>query len=70
MNAELEKWAASCQFWCHESSAFVVSKDDLRELFAGKVLVPVELLKEMQVYLSSNRLSNQLRAIIDKESEK
>jgi hypothetical protein len=29
-------------------------------------IVPVELLKEMQVYLSSSRLSNQLRAIIDK----
>jgi hypothetical protein len=30
-------------------------------------IVSVELLKEMQVYLSSNRISNQLRAIIDKE---
>jgi hypothetical protein len=33
-------------------------------------IVSVELLKEIQVYLSSNRLSNQLRAIIDKESGK
>jgi hypothetical protein len=30
-------------------------------------IVSVEWLKEMQVYLSSNRLSNQIRAIIDKE---
>ncbi len=33
-------------------------------------IVSVELLKEIQVYLSSNRISNQLRAIIDKESGK
>jgi hypothetical protein len=32
-------------------------------------IVSVELLKEMQVYLSSNRLSNQIRAIIDKETK-
>jgi hypothetical protein len=31
-------------------------------------IVSVELLKEMQVYLSSNRLSNQIRAIIAKEN--
>jgi hypothetical protein len=30
-------------------------------------IVSVELLKEIQVYLSSARLSNQIRAIIDKE---
>jgi len=30
-------------------------------------IVPVELLRGIQVYLMSHRLSNQLRAIIDKE---
>jgi hypothetical protein len=28
-------------------------------------IVSVELLKEIQVYLSSNRLSNQIRAIME-----
>jgi hypothetical protein len=70
MNAEqLEKWMASCQFWCHESSAFVVSKDDLRELFAGKVLVPVELLHAIEIDLSMECTNfdtlNKLRAIIE-----
>jgi hypothetical protein len=47
MNAEqLEKWAESCQFWCYESRAFVIRRDDLRALFAGKVLVPVSLLQK------------------------
>jgi hypothetical protein len=32
-------------------------------------IVSVELLKEIQVYSSSNRLSNQIRAIIDKETK-
>jgi len=72
MNAELEQWInnKACPLYFHDKEndegydgrAIMVS--DMEKLFDGKVLVPVELLKEMRVYLSSNRLSNQLRAII------
>jgi hypothetical protein len=75
MNHELQAWLndnAITLFGrgsCGESGESVqaVPLWAICELFDGKVLVPVEMLKEMQVYLSSNRLSNQIRAIIDKE---
>jgi hypothetical protein len=39
----------------------------LYDIPATHRIVPVELLRGIQVYLMSHRLSNQLRAIIDKE---
>jgi hypothetical protein len=66
MNAELEKWIDKNEALAGEFSSglAVVPSYKLTALFDGKVLVPAELLKEMQVYLTSNRLSNQIRAII------
>jgi hypothetical protein len=67
MNAELEKWIDKNEALAGEFSSglAVVPSYKLIALFDGKVLVPVELLKEIQVYLSSARLSNQIRTIIE-----
>jgi hypothetical protein len=67
MNAELEKWIDKNEALAGEFSSGlpVVPSYKLIALFDGKVLVPVELLKEIQVYLSSARLSNQIRTIIE-----
>jgi hypothetical protein len=71
MNPELEKWIDKNEALAGEFSSglSVVPSYKLIALFDGKVLVPVELLKEMQVYLSSNRLSNEIRAIIDNKEK-
>ena len=41
MNAELEKWIARHSFYITPASS-AIDVDDLRALFDGKVLVPVE----------------------------
>jgi hypothetical protein len=55
----------SCQYPCAE----YVSVDALAELFAGKVLVPVELLHAIEIDLSMECTNfdtlNKLRAIIE-----
>jgi hypothetical protein len=38
----IEKWIAENGFSAHDEAPWVVKADDLRALFAGKVLVPVE----------------------------
>lgn len=65
MNPELEKWIEA-----HTESTpakFVRCKpDDLRALFAGKVLVPVELLERVANETINPYIKKELRAIIDK----
>lgn len=63
----IEEFIEGFSFNACDNADRVIYVGHLRVLMEGKVLVPVELLKEIQVYLNSNRLSNQIRAIIDKE---
>jgi hypothetical protein len=55
-----------------ELEALSVSEDKLRALFAGKVLVPVELLHAIEIDMTMECTNfdtlNQLRSIIDKEN--
>ena len=65
----IEEFTEGLSFNACDNADRVIYAGHLRVFMEGKVLVPVELLKEIQVYLSSNRLSNQLRRIIeDKEN--
>jgi len=65
----IEEFIDGFSFNACDNADRVIYAGHLRVFMEGKVLVPVELLKEIQVYLSSNRLSNQLRRIIeDKEN--
>jgi hypothetical protein len=72
MNAELEKWLQDHAEWSdYLDSMPVATVEDLRALFAGKVLVPVELLERIlqENYLcpDESEACIELVAIIDKE---
>jgi hypothetical protein len=47
MNAELEKWMAEHSYYARAIGGRVVTDISLRALFAGKVLVPVDALREV-----------------------
>ena len=78
MNAEqLEKWIEVNSEWADkvyerhanfQSTKKYVCVDDLRELFAGKVLVPVELLESAAIAIISPYIKRELQAIIAKEN--
>ncbi len=73
MNAEpLEKWLDEHEYQPDHFLGTVVRLQDLRALFAGKVLVPVELLHAIEIDMTMECTNfdtlNQLRSIIDKEN--